>query len=373
MDEDFIQIKETQNERRIYHSNNVRDFLRQNNNSSDNNTRFIDHLNIEMLGFLEFLQPSTEERILRRFMVEKIKNAILEDLKKINHEEATEKKTQGPYRNEKPKKNSIKEESIHCFGSYETDLYLPGSDIDMTLFTENEDALKKLQDTLAKNPLIFSKSIIYLSKARIPILRFMDICHFRYDLCLNQNMGIVQSKFIKNILLEKPQIKLFVLFLKYFLKTRELNESRRGGLCSYAQILMIFNFVSLHPMIQRGIKIRSNFAALVIDFFQLFGQDFSYSTAQICFDKYKTKDNNNYISIEDPTNNEHDVGSLASNMSAIRDTFNHAFRIMTSASRERIGNDYTILPLWVKIGDYELNWRENVLKFYEKVVLKNEI
>lgn len=372
MDEDFIQIKETRKER-VYDSHNVKDFLRETNRSEFDNVRFMDHLNDELLSFVDFLKPSDEERILRRFMVEKIKNTILEDLFKIK--ESTGFTGKSPKTTETPpvRTLNILNDTIHSFGSYETDLYLPGSDIDLTLFTDYEDALRKLQYTLADNPLIFSKSIIFLSKARIPILRFMDICHFSYDLCLNQETGLVQAKFIKKVLSENPKIKIFALFLKFFLKSRELNESKRGGLCSYAQLLMICNFISLHPLVQRGLTIKSNFSVLLLDFFQLFGQDFSYSTAQICFDSYKVKDCNNFLSIEDPTNPEHDVGFLASNMSAIKDVFNHAYKIMVAASKERIGNNYTILPLWLKIGDYELSWRENVLQFYEKIIVRNEI
>lgn len=373
MDDDFIQIKEDHKER-VYTSYDLVSFLRKNGNSENRDIKFIDHLNNELVGFLEFLQPSNQEKILRKFMVTKIKDIIMDDLKAMDSIASKNK----PIEENRSKKGSNDKQqdqvdTIHCFGSYETNLYLPGSDIDLTLFTKHEDALCKLQISLAKNPLIFSKSIIFLSKARVPILRFMDICHFRYDLSLNQDVSLKQSKFIKENIQKNPSIRYFVLFLKYFLKTRELNESKRGGLCSYAQILMILNFFSLHPMIQRGIKIKPNFAVLILDFFQLFGQDFSYSNAQICCNKYKKKDSNNFLSIEDPVDTSHDVGNLATNMSAIKEVFYHSYKIMSNASKEKLGDKYILLPLWVKIGDYELNWRENVLFFYEKLIVKNEL
>lgn len=365
MNEDFIRIKEEQNER-PYHCHQITDFLKLNDQQFFQNVKFIDHLNNEVLDFMDFLEPSEKEIILRKFMVEKIQNIILNDLEKI-------KKDSSKKNDKEMQEKEQVENSIHCFGSYSTGLYLPGSDIDLTLITSEKDVLKKLQHTLANNPLIFSKSIIFLSKARIPILRFMDICHFRYDLSLNQENGIIQSNFIKTVLKRKPFIRGMVLFLKYFLKIRELNESKRGGLCSYAQLLMICNFVNLHPMIQRGIKHKSNLAVLFMDFFQYFGQDFAYEKAMICYKGYKIKENSNYISIEDPTDESHDVGSLCSNMNAIKDVFFHAFRIMCYVSKEKLGNRYIILPLWVKIGEFEFKWRENVDKFYQQIVVKNEI
>ncbi|KRH92578.1 DNA polymerase sigma [Pseudoloma neurophilia] len=424
MDDDFIQIKETKQER-VYKNFEIFSFIRRNENSENPTLSFINNLNNEIKNFLEFLKPTNEEIILRKFMTEKIKNIIIQDVKEINQRDNkknqisdlhVQKKDQKKKRNSK--KNSqqkIDEPSVHCFGSYETGLFLPGSDIDMTLFTENTDALRHLQYTLSKNPLIFSKSIIFLSKAKIPILRFMDICHFRYDLCLNQETGLLQTAFIKKELEKCPNMKYFIIFIKYFLKTRELNESRRGGLFSYAQIIMIMNFFNLHPMIQKGIKILPNLAVLLLDFFQLYGQDFSYQNATICFDGYKPKENSQFLSIEDPvcyddianpnrffdekikissrqekeskrnlndggssnSSNNHngssDLGYPVTNMSAIKDVFFNSFKIMSNLSKYKLGDKFIVLPLWIKIGKYELNWRQNVQHFYEEIVVKNRI
>lgn len=360
MDDDFIQLKQPS---RIYSSTQIKCFL-SNSNKSHKNINFVDHLNDELILFLDFLKPSVEEKILRKVMVEKVKNIIIDDIRSMI------KNLNVQYKKDK---NITENVSVECFGSYETDLFLPGSDIDMTLFTDYEDALKELKTTLAENPLILPKSIIYLSKAKIPILRFMDICFFRYDLCLNQKSGIIQAEFVKKVLTEKPFLKEMVLFLKYFLKIRELNESRRGGLCSYAQFLMICNFCNLHPLIQRGIKFKKNFAIILLDFFQFYGFDFPYQNTTICFDEYKEKDITNFLSIEDPTDIENNVGHLSSNMNAIKDVFAHSFKIMVNLSKEKHGNKYCVLPIWVKIGEFEISWRENVRKFYDKIVVKNEI
>ncbi|ELQ75597.1 hypothetical protein THOM_1460 [Trachipleistophora hominis] len=60
-------------------------------------------------------------------------------------------------------------------------------------------------------------------------------------------------------------------------------------------------------------------------------------------------------------------------MNAIRDVFTHAYRIMSSVAKERVGDKYIALPLWIKVSDAEITWRENVTKFYKKVVIDKEM
>lgn len=400
MREDYVQIKSNE-ESRPYTVFEALTFLNRNPKyDPSRKTSFMDHLNNELRQFIEFLKPSHEEVALRKVMIERVKQLILSGLKEIRRQRmGTESGNDcstnvsgkgsdliggGEIENGKEKVEDDKsvaeknetasyEDTVNCFGSYETGLYLPGGDIDLTLFTKEKDALKKLQGYLCDSAFIFTKSVIFLSKARVPILRFMDICHFRYDLSLNQDSGTVHTKFVKKVLQQQPYIKDIALFLKYFLKSRGLNESKRGGLCSYAQLLMIISFLNLHPLVQRQMPITPNLSVLFMDLFLFYGQDFCYDKAKICSYGYKKKDNNNYLSIEDPTDNTHDVGSLSTNMNAIRDVFTHAYRIMSGVARERIGDKYIALSLWIKVSDGEIAWRENVSKFHKKVVIDKEI
>ncbi|ELQ75598.1 DNA polymerase sigma [Trachipleistophora hominis] len=286
MQGDYIQIKSNE-ESRPYVVFDALAFL--SINPKYNQSRkisFMDHLNNELRQFIEFLRPSDEEVTLRRVMIKRVKELILNGLEEIKRERTCAKEGNGYFDNTskirekdgienksddksavEKNENQICEDRVECFGSYETGLYLPGSDIDLTLFTDEKDALKKLQGFLCTSPFIFTKSVIFLSKARIPILRFMDVCHFRYDLSLNQESGIIHTRFIKKALKQQPYIKDLSLFLKYFLKSRGLNESKRGGLCSYAQLLMLINFLNLHPLVQRQMPVAPNLSVLFMDFF----------------------------------------------------------------------------------------------------------
>ena len=149
MDDDFIRLKETQNER-VYQSYHVSQFLRRNENVEQKNIKFIEHLNDEMHCFLEFLQPSKEERILRKFMVEKIKETILSDLQKMRRplEEGT---TDHPIAKTKGAQNEINnsvKDSIHGYpiknAIFAGDLVSVGSEESIIRIYEETPAVRQL-------------------------------------------------------------------------------------------------------------------------------------------------------------------------------------------------------------------------------------
>ncbi|ELQ75356.1 DNA polymerase sigma [Trachipleistophora hominis] len=367
-----------------------------------NNVSLMDHLNNELQNFLNFLRPSDEEMVLRRLMVKRIKKLILSGLRQMRRQQASASGNDSSYnvftenmdikiaralqsdaerRAEKSDTERCDAQEgrkrpgnrVKCIGSYATGLYLAGGDTDLSLLTEEEDALEKLSHFLRKSPLILRRSVIFISKARVPILRFVDICHFKYDLSLNQEASLAHTKFVKDILHKQPAIKDMALFLKQFLKCRGLNENRRGGLNSYAQLLMIISFLNLHPLVQNQVSIKANLSVLFMDFFEFYGQDFCYDKAAICSSGYKAKTSNSYLSIEDPTNSSYDVGCLSTKMNVIKEVFMHAYKTMSALARERVGDKYIALPLWVKVCDSEAIWRDNIPRFYKKMIINREI
>lgn len=401
MQNDFNTLE---NEKLTYTAVDIRTLVAENSkHDPSKEVPLMDHLNNELRMLIEFLKPSDDEVVLRRLMVKRIKKLILSGLRGMRRqkidvrkdyyshdvfvqevgavdmgesESSMEKK--GNTRSEledggAPRRRQHSANVIKCIGSYATGLYLSGGDIDLTLFTEEEDVLEKLLHFLRRSPLILGRSVIFLSRARVPILRFMDVCRFRYDLSLNQESGVIHTKLVKEILHEQPAIKDMALFLKHFLKCRGLNENRRGGLNSYAQFLMIASFLNLHPLVQSQISIKSNLSVLFMDLFQFYGQDFCYEKAKICLSGYRMKTSSNYLSIEDPTDGSYDPGHLSTNMNAIREAFTHAYKIMDALAKERVGDKYVSISLWIKVSDYEIAWKDNMPKFYKKVIINREI
>jgi non-canonical poly(A) RNA polymerase PAPD5/7 len=103
-----------------------------------------ERLNMEMTDLVEYLSPTEEEHTMRRFAVHRIRQCA---------------------------QSVYPSCTIEVFGSFETKLYLPTSDIDLVLFYEGKDArdttrvLSRLADALRKQGIAYTVQVI--AKARV--------------------------------------------------------------------------------------------------------------------------------------------------------------------------------------------------------------
>lgn len=106
-----------------------------------------ERLNMEMNDLVEYLSPTEEEHTMRRFAVHRIRQCA-----QLIYPSC----------------------SVEVFGSFETRLYLPTSDIDLVLFYDGRDAhdttkvLSKLAEGLRKQGVTYAVKVI--SKARVCIV-----------------------------------------------------------------------------------------------------------------------------------------------------------------------------------------------------------
>lgn len=309
-------------------------------------------LNQELYNFYHLLSPHSEEIKIRNFLTKKMKDFIAEALPKFKFE---------------------------SFGSSECKLYLPSSDIDILLVNEEKDVvpnktLTHLGNLLRNNcDFIDQTYVIHIRTARVPILKCRDrFFGFEFDIIVNKVDGMKQAKYIHDKITELPFLKPLCIILKYFLKSRNLNDSKNGGLCSYAQFLLILHFVQLHPVVQQEnfIDPLKNLGVILLDFFQFYGFDFPYEGVTLSFTDYMYKKqtiSNAIISIEDPVNTNHDVGDNCSNMHTIKDVFQHAYKIMTIALSDRVDYEDSLLCLWMRINKNEESWRREIVERHKKM------
>jgi non-canonical poly(A) RNA polymerase PAPD5/7 len=230
--------------------------------------------------------------------------------------------------------------------------------------------LKKISTVLHESELIERSSIIHLSRAKIPILKCKNVNFgYRFDISVNQRLGIKQVGFITNEVTKRPYLKQFSILLKHFLKVRGLNESSRGGMCAYAQFLMLLSFFQLHPLLQTEgiIDPLENIGVLFMDFFQFYSFDFNYQNVTISVRDAMYKRNTSdeaALSIEDPVDETHDVGYFCTNMASIRDVFSHSYRVMACVVRGVNRPEDSLLSLWMGTSKNEEMWRINVIEEY---------
>ncbi|KAM0680208.1 Poly(A) polymerase [Glugoides intestinalis] len=277
------------------------------------------------------------------------------------------------------------EEKIDCkveaHGSFRTETMVFGSDIDITVLMNNksDDKRNKIKNEaiykphanqkLAEIVKIIEKNnisigpILQIKNARVPVVKCVDKEYkCKIDIVIDRYDGIETANFVVEKLKERPYLKSIITLLKYFLKRRHLSEVIRGGLCSYAQFLLVLNFVQIHPLIQSGsINVEENLGVIFMDFFQLYGIEFPFERATISVYDAKYKPNrSSQINIEDPCNLTNNVAIGCTVLPAIREIFGFSYKIMAAAFSEKVSTNKAIGDLWLRIDEEELDNRSKI-------------
>lgn len=253
---------------------------------------------------------------------------------------------------------------VEPFGSHHTTLFVRTSDIDITLISSSFSSISACNDTKSLANNILSKitnlinnsdmanSIIHIKKAKTPIIKCIDkISGCKLDISINQQDGIETAEFISKILEAKPYIRYMAILLKYFLKRRRLGDTSTGGLCSYAQFIMILHFLEIHPVIQQNdIEISSNLGVLFMDLFQFYGVDFPFERTKVsagCL-KYQRNESKG-IYVADPIIHGNNVAAGCTMIGFVKDVFQYSYRIMNAALAQKISCKKAIIELWLRI------------------------
>ncbi|KAI8851225.1 hypothetical protein BC829DRAFT_368731 [Chytridium lagenaria] len=238
---------------------------------------------------------------------------------------------------------------VKIFGSFETGLYLPTSDVDVVVqgapFSEN--SLHNLADALTRYSMVSKVDVI--SKARVPIIKTVDsLTRFPCDISFNIVSGTEAAVIVQRLLGDVwcgEGIRGLMYLMKQFLAQRLLNEPFSGGLGSYALLAMVASFMKMHPLVQSGqLTPEKNLGILFLEFLELYGSNFNYFKVGIgmnsdgssyYFNKQmrhqrQTTRRPGILTILDPQDNTNDVGAGAYNFHYIRTEFTRAHARVTT-------------------------------------------
>ncbi|KAI4292119.1 non-canonical poly(A) RNA polymerase PAPD5/7 [Pancytospora philotis] len=288
-------------------------------------------------------------------------------------------------------KTSVKDNtktSMECkvepFGSSRTRILVHSSDIDLTVLVPtaarggsavyDDDRIFSNAKLSAIRTLIMKEGcsrngVLHIRKARTPILKLVDKeFGLNVDISINKVDGIDTAEYIKKKLVERPSLRVFAVLLKYFLKSRGLSDAASGGLCSYAQFLMIMNFMGMHPLVQNGnIDVERNIAVLFMDFFLYFGVDFPYERSAIAVEgaPYRLNRDSGFY-IDDPVSAGNNVASGCLCLKSIRDIFQYSYKVMAAALSSCQDAKKGFVHLWFRLDQAELPQRDKMLRVYQK-------
>lgn len=268
----------------------------------------------------------------------------------------------------------VLEDALECtvesHGSFRTNMMVFDSDIDITVIMNKSTG--NVKDELVYKPYanqilsriatiieeskITTGPILHIKHARVPIVKCTDKKYgCKIDILIDRKDNVECADFVIEQVKIRPYLKYIVTLLKYFLKRRQLSEVIRGGLCSYAQFLMILNFVQLHPLIQNdNIVVEDNLGTILMDFFQFYGVEFPFERAVISVvDKRYKQNRDSQIFIEDPCNPGHNVAGGCTSLPLIREIFKFSYKIMAAAFEEKVATNRAIGELWLRLDGRE--------------------
>ncbi|KAL1537776.1 polynucleotide adenylyltransferase [Salvia divinorum] len=291
-------------------------------------------LHKDILDFCEFLSPTAEEQESRNAAIKSVFDVI----------------------------NYIWPNAVaEVFGSFETGLYLPSSDIDVVILGSNVRTpligLQALSRALSQRGI--AKKMQVIAKARIPIIKFVEKqSGFSFDISFDVHNGPKAAEFIKDAVSTWPPLKPLCLILKVFLQQRELNEVYTGGIGSYALLSMLIAMLRTQRDIQTSPE--CNLGVLLVNFFDLYGcklntADVGISCNGECifFEKYITgfsvEGRPTLIAIEDPQAPDNDIGKSSFNYYQARSAFAMAFTTLTNAKTiQHLGPNRSILSAIIR-------------------------
>ena len=236
------------------------------------------------------------------------------------------------------------EASVRAFGSYDTGLFLPESDIDIVCLDtgvhtkQRGTALHKLARALRRAEWPISEMEV-VDKARVPIIKFVDgQSGIPVDICLEERSGLSSSDLTRKAARQFPAFSTLVLFLKRFLNARGLHDTFTGGIGSFLLTLMVIAALQ-HPPSEEtqkhkgATKTRGNLGIELLHFFEVFGLRLNYEAVGISladggkfFRKPRARLENgkaHHLCIENPLDRSHDVGANSYNILSVRRVFQH--------------------------------------------------
>ncbi|KAG0217992.1 hypothetical protein BGX33_008853 [Mortierella sp. NVP41] len=277
----------------------------------------------ELKDFVDYLSPTPEEHQVRKYVTQWIAK-VVSDL--------------------------WPDSELHVFGSYDTQLYLPSSDLDLVVLRPrefNKGDLPRLKEHLIRANVAVARDITVIGKAKVPIIKLKErVSQIPIDISFNITNGIESAQIVRKYMETTPALRPLTMLIKHFLMLKGHNEVFQGGIGSYTTMIMILSFLQMHPQVQANkIDPEDNLGVLLIEFFELYGLCFNYQNVGLSVangGSYFAKPQNTHggherllLSSIDPNDPTNDTAKGSYNLRQIREVFVGAYGALTKNVQRR--------------------------------------
>lgn len=266
------------------------------------------------------------------------------------------------------------EAEVFVFGSVQTHLFLPTSDVDVVVWGQWQSLppLYTLEEEIQRAEIADTHSILVLDKAKVPIIKLTHkVTRLKVDISFNTESGIQSVHVTRNFIQIYPILPKLLFVIKHFLTERGLNEVYTGGVGSYSLVLLIVSFLQLHPR-KAATDDDTNLGVLLIEFFELYGRHFNYRQTGIEVrggGRYFPKSewihpqslSDGILCVVDPVAPTDNTARGSYHFLRVKLAFEHAFLVLSQAVLNReseIKSRKTVLSLILSVSDKAKKHRE---------------
>ncbi|RLN93769.1 hypothetical protein BBJ28_00008449 [Nothophytophthora sp. Chile5] len=280
-------------------------------------------LHEEIMDFVRFMSPTEDELARRASLIEEMKDIVA---------------------------GLWPDATLETFGSHNTQMFLPQSDIDMVLFDVPTGKAPLFKLATALEELDWVSYLEVIDKARIPIVKLVHkATDIHVDVSFNVAGGLATADLVKHYMRVYPSFRPLTLVLKYFMAQRGLNETYSGGIGSFLLQLMVISYLQQY---RRGLGPEhddpkyNNLGQLLVGFLTLYGRDFNYDELGISVrngGSYFYKDDRRWyddsrpflISMENPNEPSLDIGKNSYEIRTIKRAFDYARQVLVNEIQRR--------------------------------------
>ncbi|TVY76069.1 Non-canonical poly(A) RNA polymerase [Lachnellula suecica] len=281
-------------------------------------------LHKEIMDFYHYVKPRDFEQTIRENLVVELGSQIMKHSRGAN---------------------------TKSFGSFPAGLYLPTSDMDIVCVSDDfltrgyevlgrgYNAMRKFASFLEKERIPLPGSVEVISKAKVPIIKYMDrLTGLKVDISFENKTGLVANGTFQEWKKEFPAMPILVTLIKHLLAMRGLNEPATGGIGGFSVICLVVSLLQNMPQVQsRNMIPEHHLGEILMEFFDLYGNQLNVATTAISMKPpgYVRKDQvrgvtyrgkGDKLSIIDPNTPTNDISGGASSTSKILEFFSNAYR-----------------------------------------------
>lgn len=188
--------------------------------------------------------------------------------------------------------------NVHSFGSFAAGLYLPNADMDVVVISndfanygeptacQSSSSMHRFADLLRDSYMAKDDSIEVITKAKVPIIKFVDrLTSIKVDMSFENYTGISANKTFINWKTQHPAIPHLVTAIKQFLMMRGLNEVVNGGLGGFSVTCLVTSLLQNMPRVQTGELVPElHLGEILIEFLDFYGNQMDISRTGIMMD-----------------------------------------------------------------------------------------